>query len=391
MSRLYLDHNSTTPLLPEVADEMSRVQRDMIGNPSSAHRSGAAARAVLEEARQQIAQCLGAYPDEVIFTSGATEANNLAIFGSLHVNQKTQSSSYANQPFILVSTIEHPSVIEPCRMLEKQGYQLIEIKVDGQGYVRGLPDVFNDSSWQSTAHGLMTLQLANHETGVVQDISRWRRIVEKIPFHTDATQAVGKIPVNFHELGVSTLSCSAHKLHGPAGIGALLVNRCTHLQPRLYGGHQQNGLRPGTEPVALAVGFARALRLASDQMAIRQQKCVKLRHFFLNLLQCRIADLVINGDLCNGLPHTINLSFPGCSSDILFIRLDLAGIDCSTGSACSSGSLLPSPVLKAMQVHDNVLRSAIRFSISHILTEQQIEDAALRIVREVLALRESIK
>jgi cysteine desulfurase len=236
---------------------------------------------------------------------------------------------------------------------------------------------------------MVTLQLANHETGVVQDIAALRRQAPDLHFHTDATQAVGKMPVHFHQLGVSTLACSAHKFHGPAGIGVLLVNRCVKLSPRTFGGHQQNGLRPGTEPVALAVGMAKALQSAVEQMEQRQNRCRMLRHVFLEHLQRRLGPVIINGDPEHGLPHTLNIAFPGCASELLFIRLDLAGIDCSTGSACSSGSLLPSPVLRAMNVPANVLSSSMRFSLSHLLSEEDIIDAAQRIAGEVEMLRSS--
>ncbi|HQR08477.1 MAG TPA: cysteine desulfurase family protein [Gemmatales bacterium] len=375
MPRLYLDNNSTTPMLPEVAEAMARAPA---GNPASAHRFGAAARLALDTARDIIADCLVCHPDEVVFTSDATEANNLAVFGLAEFNSSDESNPIES-PKILVSDIEHPSVLEPCRHLAQGRFKLIELPVDSQGHAQPIP--------QPAVGSLVALQLANHETGVVQDIATLRRRYELSAFHTDATQAVGKIPIRFHDLGVSTLACSAHKFHGPQGIGVLIVNRCVQLKPRTFGGHQQLGRRPGTEPVALAVGMATALKLACKEMNERRDRCIQLRRLFLDHLTSRKIHFVINGDPEHGLSHTLNLAFPSCASELLFIRLDLAGIDCSTGSACSSGSLLPSPVLQAMKVSDEVLTSSMRFSLSHLLSDEDVIEAAERIAREVMALR----
>jgi cysteine desulfurase len=233
----------------------------------------------------------------------------------------------------------------------------------------------------------ISVQLANHEMGTVQDIAALVKEYQGFVFHTDATQAVGKISVDFHTLDVTALSCSAHKFYGPKGIGALLVKRGHRLKPLLWGGHQQQGQRPGTEPVALAVGMAAALRLACEEMEERQESCRQLRGRFLEILRTGTAPVVVNGHSTDHLVHTLNISFPGCASDLLLIRLDLAGIDCSTGSACSSGSLLPSPVLQAMGVSEKILKSAMRFSLSHLMTIEQVEEAARRIVHEVRCLR----
>lgn len=357
-------------MLPEVAEAMARAP---VGNPASAHRIGAAARLALDTARCTIAECLVCHSDEVVFTSGATEANNLALFGLAAGLQSIES------PVVIVSNIEHPSVLEPCRQLVLKGFQLFELPVDSQGHAQPIH--------QSAVGSLVTLQLANHETGVVQDIATLRRRYELSAFHTDATQAAGKIPIRFHDLGVSTLACSAHKFHGPQGIGVLIVNRCVLLTPRTFGGHQQLGRRPGTEPVALAVGMATALKLACKDMNKRRDRCIQLRRLFLDQLTLRKIHFIINGDPEHGLPHTLNLSFPGCASELLFIRLDLAGIDCSTGSACSSGSMLPSPVLQAMKVTDDLLASSMRFSLSHLLSDEEVIDAAGRIAHEVEAIR----
>jgi cysteine desulfurase len=371
MDRIYLDNNSTTPMLPEVVEAMRPFFATTFGNPASAHRSGAAARTALEDARFTVAQCLEAYAEEVVFTSGATEANNLALFGL--PDQEPGE--------VVTSPIEHPSVAEPIRQLEAWGHHLQVLGVDGQGRVAA--DELHQLIADNTR--LISIQLANHETGTVQDIKTLAAQAPGVFFHTDATQAVGKMAVSFRELGVSTLACSGHKLYGPKGVGVILVKRGVRLRPRLLGGHQQQGLRPGTEPVALAVGLAAALRLAVDQQKQRHDQVVQLRQRFLDELR-PAEPWVING-APDGMPHTVNVSFPGCAADVLLIRLDLAGIDCSTGSACSSGSLLPSPVLQALGCPPDILKSAMRFSLSHLVTEAQVTEAARRIVREVRALR----
>jgi cysteine desulfurase len=231
--------------------------------------------------------------------------------------------------------------------------------------------------------------LANHETGAVQPV---RALVNELPsgaaFHCDAVQAVGKIPVHFHNLGVSTLSLSAHKFHGPKGVGALLVRRGVKLHPQLWGGHQQQGRRPGTEPVALAVGLSAALDLAHREMDTRRAHVQKLRQRLLDRLHPSIDPIISNGPADGGLPHTLNLSFPGVRADALLMALDLAGIACATGSACSSGSLLPSPVLRAMAAPESVLHSAMRFSLSSLLSEEEMDEAARRIASAVTRLRQ---
>jgi cysteine desulfurase len=230
--------------------------------------------------------------------------------------------------------------------------------------------------------------LANHETGSLQPVRELSsRLADRVPIHCDAAAAAGKLPIDFHQLGVATLTISGHKFHGPKGIGVLLVRRDVKLKPLFHGGHQQQGKRPGTEPVALAVGLAAALDLAMRERAERFERVASLRQIFLAHLQRLAAPIALNGPELGGLPHTLNISFPGCQADVLLMNLDLAGVCCSTGSACSSGSLLPSPVLQAMQVAEDRLRSAMRFSFSHVLTETEIIDAAKRIGEAVSRLR----
>jgi cysteine desulfurase len=376
MDVIYLDNNATTPLLPAVWESMRSHLTDVFGNPGSAHRIGARARRALEDAREHTAALIGAHADEVIFTSGATEANNLALFGLVGTSGG----------HIISSPIEHPSVTEPIGRLEQVGFSVDRLPVNAAGIAKIdlLPGLLRPDT------GLVSIMLANHETGSLQPVPTIAAQLEKtMAFHCDAVQAVGKIPVHFHNLGVTTLSLSAHKFHGPKGIGALVVRRHTRLQPLMLGGHQQQGKRPGTEPVALAVGLATALDLAHRQAAERTEKIHQLRSCFLGLLQENASPVVRNGPTEVGcsIPHTLNLSFPGCRADALLMNLDLAGVACSTGSACSSGSLLPSPVLQAMGVPDEVLKSAMRFSFSALLTQEEVTDGARRVAAVVNRLR----
>jgi cysteine desulfurase len=389
MDYIYLDNNATTPLLPVVWEAMRPYLTETFGNPSSAHAAGRRARRALEEARESLAAHLGAEAPEVLFTSGATEANNLALFGLCG-----ESPGH-----LLASAVEHPSVSEPLRQLSTGGFHLDLLPVDKHGLV----PVSSLTEHLRPDTRLVAVMLANHETGALQPISSlvkqlrdWaaERAAAAPYFHCDATQAVGKVPVHFHDLGVDTLALSAHKFHGPKGIGALVVRRGTPLRPRTWGGHQQYGRRPGTEPVALAVGLACALDYACRDMKERLAHVRRLRERFLAHLQAHAAPIVLNGpdDRCcaadpTGLPHTINVSFPGVPADVLLMNLDLAGVACSTGSACSSGSLLPSPVLQAMGVAEEVLRSALRFSLSPLLSLPAIEEAARRIAAVVSRLR----
>jgi cysteine desulfurase len=373
MDLIYLDNNASTPLLPAVWEAMRPFFFERAGNPASSHAAGRQARQGLEDARERVAALLDAFPDEVIFTSGATEANNLAIFG------------LAGSPpgHILASPIEHPCVKEPLGRLGETGFQLDWLPVLPSGVVSR--EAFQSRLTPQTR--LVAIMLANHETGAVQPIRELAGIAGPAAFHCDAAAAAGKMPISFRELGVTSLALCAHKSHGPKGIGVLLVKRGTRLRPQLWGGHQQQGRRPGTEPVPLAVGLATALELACTEMNERRDRVTHLRGILLQQLRTEAAPVVINGPESEGIPHTLNVSFPGCRADVLLMNLDLAGVACATGSACSSGSLLPSPVLQAMGKKGDILHSAMRFSFSHLLTEAEIFEAARRIAIAVTKLR----
>lgn len=349
-----LDHNATTPVVPEAWEAMKSCFQ--LANPASAHSLGRKARQILADACQRIAFQLGADVDEVVITSGATEANNLAILSLAHGD-------------IAVSKIEHPSVLEPiaaCGLV----HRFLPVNSDGAVDTGNLDHV-----------DFLALMRVNHETGAIQAVPNHKL------WHCDAAQAAGKIPINFHALGAATLTISGHKFGAFPGVGALLIRKGLKLKPRTFGGHQQQGRRPGTEPVALAVGMAAALDVACGRMSASYNHVAKLRGHLILRLNEDAPPVVVNSPH-NGSPYVVNLSFPGLRADALLMALDLAGVACSTGSACSSGSLLPSPVLQAMGVTDDVLRSAMRFSFAPTQTLDEIDDASNRIIATVKRLRQ---
>jgi len=373
---LYLDHNATTPLDPEVYEAM-RPHFLAGGNAESRHAAGRKARRIWEEARERVARILGADPGEVVFTSGGTEANNLAIFG-LAGNEQAPGH-------LVSSPIEHPAVAEPVAKLEAEGFSVDRPSVSNQGIadVEAILASFGETT------RFATLMLANNETGAIQPV---RLLAERaadrgVPIHTDAVQAVGRIPVDFHALGVTTLAASAHKFHGPVGVGVLLVRNGFRLRSRLFGGGQQQGRRAGTVAVPLAVGFAAALERWHSEAEARATRWSKLRNRLeVGLIASLGADQVIrNGPVDESLrlPQTLNVGFPGLDGDALLMQLDLAGIYASLGSACASGSTRPSPTLQAMRVPDNRLRSSVRFSLGATTSEADIDEAIVRIVEVV--------
>jgi cysteine desulfurase len=359
---------------PEVLEAM-RPWLLAVGNPASAHAVGRKVRQALEDAREKVAALLGAFPDEVIFTSGATEANNLAIFG------------LCGEPpgHILSSLTEHPSVIEPLKQLAECGFAVEWLPVTNEGIVPA--DAIQSRVRVDTR--LICVMLANHETGAINPVADLVPAKPQAAFYCDAAQAIGKIPMDFHKLGVTSLSASAHKFSGPPGVGVLLLNRCTRIKPRLFGGHQQQGRRPGTESTALAVGLATALELALAEREANEERLLRLRQRLFSGLEQGCPPVMLNGPAEGGLPNTLNVSFPGCRADALLMALDLAGVACSTGSACSSGSLLPSPVLQAMGITGERLHSAMRFSLGAGVSESDIDEAVSRIAKVVNRLRKT--
>ena len=372
MDKIYLDHNATTPIAPEVLELVTSVLQNQIGNPSSVHSAGRSARVLVDEAREQVASLIGASPSEIVFTSGGTEANNFALLGvALGLGK--------NRGHIVTSQVEHPSILNPCLQLEGLGFEVDRLKVDSLGRIEGLENRLTESTL------LLSLQHANSETGVLQDIEKAGEIARKrgILFHTDAVQSVGKIPLQVQDMPVDMLSISAHKLNGPKGVGALYLRKGTpDLFSPICGGGQEKKRRGGTENVAGIVGFGKACELARLS-AQETSKLSSLRDHFLHLVSSQISGVEVFGDLENRLPNTLNLGFEGVEGDTLLIGLDMAGVAVSTGSACSSGTGLPSPVLTAMGIPTDKINSSIRFSLGKSNTIAEIERASEILVRTV--------
>jgi len=380
MDSIYLDNNATTPMLPEVASAIADCHARLYANPASQHQSGRRSRQVLDEAREGIAEILGAHlggkcGDRLVFTSGGTESNNLAIRGL--------NGSRAGQ--IVISPVEHPSISATANECARQGCPVSRLTVDKNGRV----DPVQLDEFLSRTTRLVSVTAANHETGVLQPLPEIaaRCHTAGVPLHTDAVQRVGKLPTDFGRLGVAALSVSGHKFHGPVGIGALLLRHDVKLLPLVHGGSQQLRLRPGTEPVALAVGMFRALQVWQQNAEQHLDRVTRLRDRLEAALVREIPELVINGSGALRLPQTSNMAFPGLDRQAVVMALDLAGIACSTGSACASGSRQPSATLQAMQSSQSIIDGSVRFSLSGLSTEAEIDEAATRIVKVFKKLR----
>ena len=351
--RIYLDHNATAPLRPEVRATLL----DFLGppaNPSSAHREGARARAALETARAEVAALIGAAPAEIVFTSGATEANNLALRGTL--------AAAGPATGLVTSAVEHASVLDTARALAADGRPLAVVPVDDEGRVAAR-DVIAAVGPETR---LVTLGLANGEVGAVAPVAQVTTALRGrgILVHTDAVQAAGRMPVDVGALGVDLLSLSAHKLGGPAGVGALWVRRGVRLQPTLTGGPQERQRRAGTENVAAIVGFGVAAHLAKREVAEAAARMRALVERLWQGLRARLPEVMRNGPVAEPrLPNTLNLSFPGCTGESLMVLLDLAGIAVSVGSACAAGAAEPSHVLRAMGREAEGARGGLRLSL----------------------------
>lgn len=366
---LYFDHNATTPLAPEVAEALSEALRTVYGNASSVHRAGQIARQRVEQARRTIAAALGAAPGELVFTSGGTESNNMAIFGLLR--------ALPGPKHVVASAIEHPSVLECVRRLEREG-----VAAD-------IVDVAAIERHLRPETALVSVMHANNETGAIQDIEQIAALVrarraagQTIYFHSDGVQAFGKIPSDVQHLGVDLYSISAHKIFGPKGIGAIYVRKGTPLAPLFFGGRQEHERRPGTENVPAAVAFARAVELCSNG-----DGSAALRDRFEAQVLGAIEDVEINGLTGARLPNTSNLLFRGVFGEALLIALDLEGMAVSTGSACSSGSIEPSPVLLSMGRTKEEASSSVRFSFGRYNTVEEIDALADAVVASVRQLR----
>ena len=367
--RVYLDNSATTPIDREVVEAMLPFLTEKFGNASSIHFFGQEARAAVDWARHQVAEIINARPNEIVFTSGGTEANNLAIRGLLEANEK-----YGKH--VITSQIEHSAVKNVCEDLEKRGYEVTYLPVYEDGIVK-IEDVKNAVRENTVLISIMT---ANNEIGTIQPIEEIGKLIrelresgKKIWFHTDAVQALGKIPVDAEDIGCDLLSVSAHKIYAPKGVGALYVRRGVRLHSQNLGGHQERERRGGTESVAHVVAFGKACELAKKNLTETANYLRNLRDKFEDGVAERISDFVFNGNREKRLPHISNISFRFIEGEGLLINLDMQGVAVSTGSACSSGSLEPSPVIRALGRNDELARGAIRFSFGKDNTPEDVE------------------
>ena len=358
---LYLDYNASTPLDERVLSAMTDCMAGMPGNPSSTHQFGRVVRAQLDRAREQVASLVGVHASQVIFTSGGTEANNLALHAV--------TAGYAPTS-IAISAVEHPSVLEPARALRASGWQLNEIDVDGQ--CRVLPEHLKEILKSDTR--LVSVMAANNETGVIQPVAQLADLARTAGavFHTDAIQAAGKLPLDFAASGAQLMSLSAHKLYGPKGVGALVVDKSLELVPLQLGGGQEYGLRAGTENIAAIVGFGVAAELAVDGLQGRAAQMAALRDRAQAGLQ-RYPQVTVFAATAERLPNTLQLAVAGLDGETLLMQLDKAGIAVSSGSACASGKTEPSHVLMAMGVEAELARGAIRISLGRETTDADID------------------
>lgn len=362
--RVYLDYAATTPVCPEVIEQMLPYFDKIYGNPSSIYRAGQRARKAVEDAREKVASFLNSQPEEIVFTSGGTEANNFALKGVALANAKRGNH-------IIASQIEHHAVLNTCRWLEKQGFKVSYLSVDKYGVIN--LDELRENITDKTI--LVTVMHANNEVGTIEPISEISKILRKrgIYFHTDAVQTVGKIPVDVEKLGVDLLSFSAHKLYGPKGVGVLYIRKGTKIQPLIHGGHQERNRRAGTENVPGIVGLGKACEIAAKKRDDESKRIKMLENRLYNGLKNNIEEIILNGHPVNKVPGILNVCIKYVEGESILINLDLEGICVSSGSACTSGSLEPSHVLSAMGVPQEIAQSSIRFSLGRYTTKEQID------------------
>jgi cysteine desulfurase len=388
MNRVYLDHNATTAVEPEVLDVMLPYLSGEFGNAASIHTFGQKARAAVETARDQVAALVGARPQEIVFTSGGTEADNHAIFGVAQpfLAALRDPSGAVAPKHVITTAIEHEAVLNSCQALEKRGVAVTYLPVDEQGVVS--PEAVRQALRKETV--LITVMHANNELGAVQPLEEIGRIAADadVYFHTDAVQSAGKIPVDVNALRLDLLSLSGHKFYAPKGIGALYIRGGTRLQQLLYGGHHQRGFRPGTENVAGIVGMGKAAEHARKALAEDAARISALRDRLEQGLLSRVPQARANGARAPRTPNTTNITFPGIEGEALVIALDLKGLACSTGAACSSGAVEPSHVLTAIGMPADEARASLRFSLGRHTTAAEIDFALQTVPAAVEQLRE---
>lgn len=379
MRRVYLDHSATTPVDPEVAQLMMTYYTEKYGNPSSVHSFGQEAKEGLEKAREQVAALIGAQPSEITFTSGGTEADNMAIFGTADAQRKKGKH-------IITSAVEHHAVLETCEYLEKNGFDLTIIPVDEEGFVN--PQDVEKAIRPDTI--LITIMHANNEVGTIQPIAEIGKIAKEkgVTFHVDAVQSLSKVPIDVKAMNIDLLTISSHKIYGPKGVGALYIRKGVRLSPRIYGGGQEKKRRSGTENLPGIVGFGKACELAGERMNAEIERLKVLRDKLMDGIVERIDYVKVNGPRGDKrLANNVNVSIQYVEGESLLLSLDMMGIAASSGSACTSGSLDPSHVLLAMGLKHEIAHGSLRFSLGKQNTEEDIDYVLEQLPKIVERLR----
>ena len=379
MDRIYMDNAATTRVKPEVRDAMLPFYDEVFGNPSTIYYYGREAHKALDHARQQVAAAIGADKDEIYFTSCGTESDNWAIKGAAFAHQKKGNH-------IITSAIEHHAVLHTCAWLEKHGFEVTYLPVDEYGRVN--PADVEKAITDKTI--LITIMFANNEIGTIQPIAEIAKIAKahNVLFHTDAVQAVGAVPINVHELGVDMLSLSGHKFHGPKGVGALYIRRGVRIDINQQGGAQERGKRGGTENMAQIVGLGKAIEMATADVEGHAKKLAHMRDRLIDGILAEIPDVKLNGHRTERLPNNVNVSIRYIEGEALLLRLDLAGIAASSGSACTSGSLDPSHVLLAIGLPHEVAHGSLRLSLGDFNTEHDVDVVLEKLPEIVKTLRD---
>lgn len=378
IKHIYLDHCATTPVHPEVMEEMIPFFSKWYGNPSSIHAIGRKAREALNLAREKVAALISASPDEIVFTSGGTEADNFAVRGGAYAGKKKKNH-------IITTAIEHHAVLNTCKYLEGRGFEITYLPVDHDGLVN--PDDVAQAITDRTM--LVSIMHGNNEIGTIEPIEEIAYILRQadIVFHTDAVQTVGKMAVNVNDLGVDMMTMSSHKIYGPKGIGALYIRKGTKIVPILYGGHQEQGLRHGTENVAAVVGFGKACEIAAKEYPCQMKNLKDLRDDLEARIIGEIEDAYLNGSKVRRLPHILNISIAGLEAESIIRELDKKGIAVSAGSACTSDSVYISHVISALNIPRYIAKGSLRFSLGRDNILEDIDYTANMMTEVVTKLR----
>lgn len=378
---IYLDHAATTPVDPQVLAKMLPYFSEKFGNPSSIYQFGQENRNAIDKSRQIIAKVLQSKPEEIFFTGSGTEANNWALFGIMEAYSSSSNKQNGSQKQLITTMIEHDSVIKTAEELKRRGFPVTFLPVDQYGHVSA-KDLENALK---TPTALVSIMLANNEIGTIEHVQRLAEITHNngALFHTDACQAAGAVSLDTQTLGIDLMSLNAGKIYGPKGVGALYIKSGIKITPLIYGGGQEHRLRAGTENVAGIVGFAEALKLAEEHREAESDRLIKLREKLLNGLKKLIPSLQLNGNPVQRLPNNLNFSIPGIDGESLLLRLDMAGICASSGSACTSASLEPSHVLLGIGLSKDLAKSSLRLTLGRFTTNQEI-DQVLEILPEIV-------